>query len=314
VPADNPVTPAKVALGRRLFYDVRLSGNGTQACASCHAQSRAFTDGRPRAVGSTGERHPRGTMSLANVAYSVSLTWTGRRRVRLEDQMLVPLFGTHPVEMGLAGRAAEVRERLRADIRYPGLFAAAFPGEREPVTLANVRRTIASFERTLLSGNSAYDRLVWKDDRTALSESARRGMALFFSERLACSTCHAGPTFSGPVEWEGSKAARPKRADNGLGGPYRIPTLRNIAVTGPYMHDGRLATLADVITYYAKSGGDSPRRSPLVMGFALGETGEVDLLAFLRSLTDDGFLTDVRFSNPSPPDGGSSSGPRCLGL
>ncbi|MFI5119837.1 MAG: cytochrome c peroxidase, partial [Thermoanaerobaculia bacterium] len=189
----------KVALGRRLFYDVRLSGNGTQACASCHQQQHAFTDGRARAVGSTGETHPRSAMSLANAAYGASFTWLDGGHASLEDQMLVPLFGVKPLEMGLEGREQEAVARLKADPLYVKLFAAAFAGDTDPVSLSNARKAIATFERTILSGDSPYDRLVWKDDRGALSEPARRGMALFFSDRLSCSKCHAGFTFSGPA-------------------------------------------------------------------------------------------------------------------
>ena len=246
VPADNPVTAEKVALGRRLFYDVRLSGNGTQACASCHQQRRAFTDGRARALGSTGESHPRSAMSLANVAYAASLTWVDAGQRSLEDQMLVPLLGVTPREMDLGGHEEEIAGRLGSDPLYSKLFSEAFPGERAPVNLGNVQKAIASFERTLLSGNAPYDRLVWKDERDALSPAARRGMALFFSERLSCSKCHAGFTFSGPVAWEGRAARRrPRFEDNGLGGRFRVPTLRNVAVTAPYMHDGRFATLGE---------------------------------------------------------------------
>ena len=135
VPPDNPITAEKVELGRRLFYDVRLSGNGTQACASCHKQEHAFTDGRAHALGSTGQSHPRSTMSLANVAYGVSLTWANSHTTRLEDQMLVPLLGEHPVEMGSRGRENELLALLRGESVYVRQFSAAFPGEADPFSL-----------------------------------------------------------------------------------------------------------------------------------------------------------------------------------
>lgn len=303
MPEDNPITAEKVALGRRLFYDVRLSGNGTQACASCHQQRRAFTDGRARAIGSTGEAHPRGAMSLANVAYSASLTWVDAGRKNLEDQMLVPLLGEHPREMNLGGHEKELVARLGADPVYSKLFSEAFPGEKSAVNLGNVRKSIASFERTILSGDSPYDRLVWKDDRSALSGSARRGMALFFSDRLACAKCHALFTFSGPVTWAGGPPPEPAFQDNGLGGRFRAPTLRNVAVTSPYMHDGRFATLDAVIDHYASGGVPPPTRSPLVKGFEITRDGKADLIAFLESLTDTGFLEDPLLSDPwkEPP-------------
>lgn len=296
VPKGNPVTAEKVALGRRLFYDVRLSGSGTQACASCHQQARAFTDGRARSLGSTGESHPRSAMSLANAAYAASLSWIDAGHRSLEDQMMVALFGEKPLEMGLRGRENEAVARLRADPVYAKLFAAAFPGE--PLSLVNIRKAIASFERTILSGDSPYDRLVWKDERGAVSDSARRGMALFFSDRIACTKCHSGFAFSGPVVWEGGPAPKPTFHDIGLGGRFRAPTLRNVAVTAPYMHDGRFATLGDVIDHYATGGAPSPGKSDLMKGFVITRDERADLIAFLESLTDVKFLENPLLSDP----------------
>ncbi len=288
----------KVALGRRLFYDVRLSGNEAQACSSCHQQKRAFTDGRSRAIGSTGETHPRGAMSLANAAYAASMTWIDAGQRTLEDQMLVPLLGETPREMNLGGHENEIAARLGVDPLYSKLFSDAFPGEREPVNLGNIRKAIASFERTIISGDSRYDRLVWRDDRGALSGAARRGMALFFSSRLACASCHAGFTFSGPAVWEGGPKAESTFHDNGLGGRFGAPTLRNIAVTAPYMHDGRFATLDEVVDHYAKGGTASPGRSPLVRGFSITAAEKSDLVEFLKSLTDEELLRNPELSDP----------------
>ena len=299
VPADNPMSEAKVALGRRLFYERRLSGNGAQSCASCHRQERAFTDGRARARGSTGMPHPRGSMSLANVAYNSSFTWIDARRATLEEQQLGPMLNEHPVELGLRGREAEVMARLAADAGYAAAFGRAFPGEA--IRLANVRKAIASFERTLLSGASPYDRLVWRDDAGALSAAARRGMRLFFSPRLACAQCHAGFTFSGPVRVAGIASGKPGFPDTGLGGRFRAPTLRNIAVTAPYMHDGRFAALEEVIDYYAGGGGPSPTKSALLRGFSISGAEKRDLVEFLKSLTDEAFLKDPRFADPAGP-------------
>jgi cytochrome c peroxidase len=292
------MSPEKVELGRRLFYDVRLSANGTQACSSCHQQKRAFTDGRAHAVGSTGELHSRSAMSLVNAAFGASLTWVGVDRRSLEDQMEAPLLGEQPIEMGLKKHDGEALNRLRSDSLYARLFPAAFPSDNEPVTLANVRKAIAAFERTIVSADSPYDRLVWKDERAALTEPARRGMALFFSERLACSKCHAGFTFSGPVAWEGGPASEPALEGNGLGGRFRAPTLRNIAVTAPYMHDGRFATLEEVVDHYARGGTPGPERSRLVRGFAVTDGETRDLVEFLKSLTDEGLLTNPAFADP----------------
>jgi cytochrome c peroxidase len=287
---------AKVELGRRLFYDRRLSGNGTQACASCHRPEQAFTDGRARAIGSTGQPHSRGSQSLANVAYNASFTWVEAGRRSLEDQAQGPMYGDHPVELGARGHEVEITSALLSDPEIADLFVTAFPGE--PLDEAHVRKAIAAFERTLLSGDTAYDRYVWQDDRQAMSDQARRGMTLFFSPKLACSRCHAGFTFSGPVQFEGLAGDEPVTHDTGLGGHFRAPTLRNIAVTAPYMHDGRFATLEDVVDYYAAGGTRTPGQSPLLAGFQLSPQERCDLVAFLESLTDDHFLTDTRFSDP----------------
>ncbi len=303
VPADNPMSAAKVELGRRLFHDRRLSVNGTQACASCHQQARAFSDGRSRAVGATGELHPRSAMSLTNVAYNASFTWTAPGLRTLEAQSRMPLLARRPTEMGLAGAERRVERRLAGDAELASLFARAFPGERKPVRLMNVRRALASFERTLLSGGSAYDRLLFQGESEALSASAKRGMELFFSARLACSGCHAGFNLSGPVVFRGSPDAEPVVHNTNLApGRFRAPTLRNVAVTAPYMHDGSLPTLAAVIDHYAAGGRKrpvDPSRSPLVRGFTLAPGEKEALIAFLEALTDEGFLTDPRFGPPA---------------
>ncbi|MBI4169777.1 MAG: di-heme enzyme [Acidobacteria bacterium] len=345
VPPDNPLTPAGIELGRYLFYDTRLSGNGTQACATCHRQDLAFTDGRARAVGSTCQVHPRSAMSLANVAYSPVLTWANPRLRSLEDQALVPMFGESPVELGLAGREVDLLARLRGEARYVEMFRAAFPGERDPIRIANVTRALASFERTLISGDSPYDRLVYRDDASALSKRAWSGMRLFFSDRLACSECHGGFNFSGPVVFQGMErpadllfhntglydfdVERPypaldtglrigaglggepgSRLDTGLRavtgkrrdtGRFRAPTLRNIALTAPYMHDGSIATLGEVIDHYAaggRAGGERRLRSPLVRGFEIAEDEKRDLIAFLRCLSDEAFVTNPNLTDP----------------
>lgn len=343
VPADDPLTAEKVALGRRLFYDRRLSGGGGYACASCHRQELAFTDGRAHALGATGERHPHSAMSLANAAYNLTLAWDEPELTRLEDQALIPMLNREPVELGIAGREEEVLGRLRADPRYRERFAAAFPGESDPFTLDHVVRALASFERTLISGRAPYDRLLYDDDRGALPPAAWRGMELFFSERLACSECHAGFNFSGPVRFVAPAPAgeppAPEPApaffntalyDLGGGtypapapglvrhtgrpedrGRFRAPTLRNVALTAPYMHDGSIATLGEVIDHYAAGGraAGNPLKDPRLAGFELAPGEKADLLAFLDSLTDRAFVTDPRFGDPfadadDVPDGG----------
>ena len=335
VPADNPLSAVKVRLGRRLFYDRALSGNGTFSCASCHRQELAFTDGRAQAVGSTGELHPRSTMSLANAAYDATLTWADPELRTLEDQARVPMFNRHPVELGLADREEQVLERFRSDLDYVRMFRAAFDAEPVPVTMDSIVGALASFVRTLISGDSPYHRLVYRGEMDALSESARRGMRLFFSERLGCANCHAGFMLSGPVVFEGAAEIEPTFHNTGLYdidgkgayppgnrglyertgrpedmGRFRAPTLSNVAITAPYMHDGSIESLKELVDFYAAGGrlvesgpwaGDgrrNPYKSDLIRGFEIADGEEADLIHFLESLTDPGFLTNPSFSAP----------------
>jgi len=328
VPADNPMTPARVELGRHLFYDTRLSGNGTQSCATCHVQERAFTDGKARGVGSTGMVHPRGPMSLINVAYRDALTWANRDLRTLEEQALVPMLGTSPIELGLAGHEERVYRTLGADPIYQRLFAAAFPGETAPITTANIAAALAAFERSIVSFRSAFDRYREYEDRSAMSESAIRGSVLFFSNRKArCISCHRGLNldggsktassppdeepvfsfhntglynlpglFSYPAENTGlyRQTRRPEDV-----GKFRVPTLRNIAVTAPYMHDGSIATLDEVLDHYAAGGRTAnPNKSDALVPLTLTPDERKDLIAFLESLTDYEALRDPRWSNP----------------
>ena len=307
VPVDNPLTEEKVELGRFLFYDPQLSGNGTYSCAICHQQALAFTDGLARAIGSTGSEHPRSSMSLANVAYNASFGWEDRRS-SLESQMDVPMNNELPVEMGLKGNEAEVLARFAIDSAYAERFRAAFPGETSPVTLANVVKAIASFERVLVSGNSTFDRYLYLDDRRGMSDAARRGAALFFSDRLRCSECHGSVNISGPTIFTGAMPSDPEAFfhDTGVSAEpakFRAPTLRNIAVTAPYMHDGSIPSLRGVIAHYATGGKYDRPKSDKVRGFIVTAAETDDLVAFLGSLTDQKFLTNPQFSNPlSNPD------------
>jgi cytochrome c peroxidase len=276
---------ARVDLGRHLFYDVRLSGNGTQSCASCHRQHLAFTDGKPHGIGSTGEQHPRSPMSLVNLSRVKLLTWNNPHPQTLEEQALVPMFGKQPIELGMQSGA--FLEKAGNDPVYQRLFTQS----QLPYSVEGITRAIAAFERTLVSRDTPYDRYHYQGDDSAVSESAKRGEVLFFSEPLSCFRCHGGVNFSDSNELK----------DNGLlpeGGLFKAPTLRNIAVTAPYMHDGRLPTLESVIDHYAKGGSHSPKQDELIRGFQLTSQDRADLVAFLRSLTDESFLHNPRYSNP----------------
>ena len=338
VPADNRMTQEKVDLGRRLFYDHRLSLNQSQSCATCHQQRRAFTDGRARGLGSTGQFHPRGPMSLVNVAYSPVLTWANPNLRTLEAQSMVPLFGDDPVELGMTGKEDVLLRRLRDEPAYRRLFAAAFPGEPDPFTLANVTKALASFERTILSGESPYDQYRRGDDPNAISASAKRGEALFFSEKTECFHCHGGFNFTGTVDYYGKGFAEVEFHNTGLYnlkgefsypkpnlglylftqapddvGKFKAPSLRNIALTAPYMHDGSVKTLEEAIEHYAAGGrtiltgpnagvgSENPNRSEFIKAFDLTRQEKADLIAFLQALTDTNLLTDAKFSNPFHP-------------
>jgi cytochrome c peroxidase len=333
-PSDNPMSAEKARLGRRLFFDRRLSLNQTQSCGSCHLPSRAFSDGREVSRGSTGQNTPRNAMGLTNVGYASALTWANPLQVSLERQVLIPMFGSDPVELGLSGQEDELLRRLRDDALYVRMFRVAFPADADPVTVTNVTRAIASFERTLLSYNAPYDRFT-RGDRTAMTESAQRGLDLFNSERLECYHCHAGFNFSDATVHVGAPPRDAAFHNNGLYnidgrgaypepnrgvfdvsnrpedmGRFRAPSLRNIELTAPYMHDGSIATLEAVIDHYAAGGrriasgpnaGDgsmSPLKSDLIRGFTLTVQEREDVLAFLRSLTDRGFTADPRFQDP----------------
>lgn len=333
VPADNPMTPAKVELGRYLFYDTKMSVNGESSCATCHKQELAFTDGKPVGVGATGEKHSRGAMSLVNIAYSAALTWSNPQLHNLEQQALTPMFGEHPVELGLR-EGDGFLPALRSEPRYRQMFARAFPGTADPITIGNVTKAIASFERSIISARSPYDRYHYDRDDTAVSDSAKRGEVLFFNQHLSCFRCHGGFNFSGDSVAEGRQREvefhntglynvsgensypapnagifefTRNRADIGK---FKAPTLRNIAVTAPYMHDGSIATLEGVLDHYAAGGRtiqsgpnagighNNPNKDPLIGGFELSATDRQDLIAFLQSLTDEPLLHDPRFANP----------------
>jgi cytochrome c peroxidase len=334
-PADNPMSEAKVTLGRHLFYDTRLSRENTMSCATCHQQAKAFTDGLAVPVGVTGERHTRGSMTLTNIGYLPVLTWANPNLKRLEQQALLPLFGEHPVEMGMAGREQVLFARLKADPRYASMFAEAFPETKGEISLSTITKALAAFQRTLISLDAPYDRYRYGNEPQAISDSAKRGEALFFSEKFECYHCHAGFTFTDNVHH--SRLAFPEigfhnnalyninsvggypKTNPGLSefshreediGKFRTPTLRNIALTAPYMHDGSIATLDEVLRHYAAGGrtihagenkgvgADNPNKSNFIVGFELSKDELTDMLAFLHSLTDRGFVMNPRFADP----------------
>jgi cytochrome c peroxidase len=262
------------------------------------------------------------------------LTWANPGMRSLEQQAIVPMFGDDPVELGLQGQERALLQRVGTDPRYQKLFAAAFPGGQELVTLDRIVKAIGAFERTLISGRSPYDAYKGGALR-AISAAARRGEELFFSEKTECFHCHGGFNFTGSSDFVGKGFAEIEFHNTGLYntdgkgaypspntgvhavtdnpddmGRFKAPSLRNIAVTAPYMHDGSIATLEDVLAHYdaggrtirrgphAGVGSTSPYRAEFMKRIGFTPREKLDMLAFLRALTDSTFLTDPRFSNP----------------
>ncbi|HTU66463.1 MAG TPA: cytochrome c peroxidase, partial [Steroidobacteraceae bacterium] len=251
--------------------------------ASCHDPARAFTDGRARSVGATGAELPLNAPTLLNAAYSPSLGWHDAGITTFEQQMRGPMFNEHPPELGLAGRAAEVERSLLADPDTHGAFFAAFPADAQPVTIDNVIRAIAAYERTLLSADSPFDRYVFAGQHDALGAEQKRGMDLFFSARAGCSGCHGGIDFAGDWVDRDHLAAKPIFADDGTGESVRVPTLRHLAATAPYLHDGRFATLDAVLEHYETLAAD-PAADPRLRRAALTTDERRALREFLSSL------------------------------
>jgi cytochrome c peroxidase len=326
-PPDNPQTAEKVELGRHLFYELRLSKNGNRACGTCHEQKKAFTDGFHRAVGTDNDLHGHNTLTLTNAGYRSELGWTDMSARTLEQQLLVPLLGEDPIEMGMGGSEDELLAWLASDGDYAELFAAAFPDASDPVTIDNLARSIAAFERTIISVDAPLDRYLRGDD-DAISEAAKRGWELFRSPELGCDRCHGGRDFASEsdgvgyhniglydVDGAGSypESAQGLIAWTGVAadmGRFRVPTLRNLAYTGPYMHDGSVISLEDVIDILAAGGrnvqsgpfaGDgrgNAYKSEMIEPLELDEAQRADLLEMLLALSDEGFVTDPRLASP----------------
>ncbi len=285
------MSAAKAALGERLFFEPRLSVTGQYSCSSCHEPAHSFAQARPVAIGATGAALPHNAMALVNVAYNISFGWSRPRVRSLEAQMLEPLLNAHPVELGLKGREAGVCAQLAADRAYAGDFAAAFPADPAPVTFEHLVKAIASFERTLISGGSPFDRYVFNGEHEALSGQAKRGMALFFSKRAGCSGCHSGFNFSGNWRDAQGETGPASFARNGTSArAMRVPTLRNVALTAPYMHDGRFASLTAVLDHYSSVARQAVRADPRLPRVPFSSAERSALIAFLDSLTDESFV------------------------
>ena len=300
-PADNPTTPERVELGRLLFFDPVLSEGNDVACATCHHPDLGFSDGRPTSVAAGGASPARNALTLWNVAYSQSLFWDGRVGT-LEEQALVPL--THADEMAVADPATMAAE-LQAIPAYAALFESAFGIAPAEISADHVARALAAFQRSLISDNSPFDRYA-AGDFDALTPAQRRGLAIFRSGATRCFECHGAPTFASDtfrvIGVPSDDPGRAAVADDGVFGAFKVPTLRNVALTAPYMHDGSLATLEEVIDFYRDGGGrahDFDKVDVFVNPFTLSEQERADLLAFLYALTDESGRPQIPASVPS---------------
>ncbi|WP_167856815.1 cytochrome-c peroxidase [Hymenobacter aquaticus] len=327
IPADNPLTEEGVALGRMLFYEPKLSRNNTISCGSCHQQSKAFTDGRALALGVDGVPNPRGTMSLANILWEPALNWDGAA-TSLETQARKPI--ENPTEMHQT--LGEGVSKLQQTEVYPPLFRKAFGSST--ITQDNLLKALAQFERTLISANSKYDKYLRGEAQLSSQEIA--GKVLFSNHPdptipvagADCMHCHnEGNLLFTSTDY--TRGAASSFFNNGLDsnlkdqgrfgvtglesdrGKFRAPTLRNIALTAPYMHDGRFQTLQEVLDHYSDHvAKDSPnldvnmltttnKRNGTQLSLTAGQKQQV--IAFLLALTDSSFIQDKRFSDPFKP-------------
>jgi cytochrome c peroxidase len=303
MPSDNPLTTEGIFLGRKLFYEKMLSNDMTMSCASCHKQENGFDDPRPFSQGTNGSFGDRNAMAIINLGWDKHFFWDGRRN-SLEGQAHDPV--TNPIEM--ANNWPDVVQRLQASGEYRELFFKAFGTRTVDSNL--VVKAIAQFERTLVSFNSRFDKYYYMGDSSALNEQEKRGLNIFTGKGL-CKNCHLMNTLLTDLEFRNNGLDESPK-DAGLmkftgnaadNGKFKVPTLRNIAVTAPYMHDSRFATLEEVVTFYSSQvKQNSPNLDEHMPEFKSGLNLTVqekaDLVAFLKSLTDKDFTTNPAFSQP----------------
>jgi len=283
-PADNPTVPATVTLGRRLFRERLLSRDRSLACVDCHRPDRAFTDGRARSVGVYGRRGPRSVPTIVNRAWGTSFFWDGRIAT-LEEQVLEPILAELEMDLSIE----EAVERLRVTSPYAAAFRETFGRD---VNRDDLARALAAYVRTIQSGASPYDRYVWGEP-DALSPDAQAGLRLFRG-RANCTACHVGPNltdeefhntgvFWGQQPYDAGRVVVTGAVEDT--GKFKTPTLREIERTAPYMHDGSIATLEEVVDFYDRGGNDNPFRDQELRSLRLTEEEKMVLVAFLRSLT-----------------------------
>ncbi|MDE3018184.1 MAG: c-type cytochrome [Nitrospirota bacterium] len=293
IPKENPLTQEKVELGKLLFFDPRLSQNNTISCATCHIPQLAWTDGQPVGVGIHRQLATRNTQTILNRLYSKEQLWHGKMP-SLEAQAQNPL--AKPVRMGMPSYDAEVA-KLNAISGYRERFRTVFGTD---VTIEGLAKAIAAFERTILSGNSPADRFDMGGEETAISESAKRGLTLF-QGKARCTRCHSGFNFTDEkfhnlgIDWDTDKTDLGRylvSKDPEDVGAFKTPTIREIARTAPYMHDGRFATLEEVVDFYDRGGIQNPHLSNLMVPLHLTEREKNDLVAYMKALNGEGWQVE----------------------
>jgi cytochrome c peroxidase len=289
-PKDNPYTPEKAELGWLLYFDKRLSGDGSVSCATCHDPKHGFTDGRPFSSGIRNQLGGRSAPTVINRAYSLEQFWDGRAKT-LEEQAKGPI--ANPIEMDLSHEACE--KCINGVPGYRKRFLQVFGTDK--VTIDHIAKAIATFERTVLSGNSAYDKFK-AGDANALTDSQKRGMEIFFSNNARCDSCHEGVNFTNgkyanvgigmdkPNPDLGRYIVTKMEEDRGA---FKTPTLRDISRTGPYMHDGSLKTLEEVVEHYNKGGIKNKWLHQDVRPLNLKDQEKKDLVEFLKALDGEGW-------------------------
>lgn len=311
IPADNPITVEGVELGRHLFYDPILSLDSLLSCSSCHLPSGAFTDNTAFSTGVRGDQTPRSSMALINLAYvTEGLFWDGRVQ-SLEDQALLPVEDL--IELHEAW--PNVEAKLQRHEQYPEMFRKAFAiDSKTEITRDLAVKALAQFERTLISQDSKFDR--WKRGEYSFTDEEADGFSMFFDEGAnglpdaECGHCHNKPLFTTNGFFNNGLDAADSFddfTDKGLGaftgkpsdnGKFRAPTLRNIELTAPYMHDGRFQTLEEVVEHYNSGGESADNKDPLLTELGLDEEQKQSLVAFLKTLTDDTFVNNPAYQNP----------------
>lgn len=295
IPADNPLTQAKIDLGKKLFYDTALSVDSTISCGSCHKAGLAFSDDVSISEGVFGRLGFRNSPSLANVAYYPLMLKDGGNP-NLETQPYVPIETHFEMDFNMV----LLVNRLNENVEYVTEFKNVFGKAPDPF---GITRALAAFERTLISGNSPYDKYTYQGKTNALTTSQKAGMDLFFSPELNCSSCH-GDFLLTDNTFQNNGYFSDYSVDSGRAritllsedvGKFRVPTLRNIALTAPYMHDGSVETLEEIIEQYMSGGSGHENQSELIKSFNLTVTEKSDIINFLNALTDEDFISDPAF-------------------